>query len=155
MISIPHSPWSDTADQLIVDLQTDVTTGLTETEIKQRLKTYGESVFESSSKNSPLAIFFKQFTSPLIIILCVAVVITALLGEWLDTAIIAFAVLVNAVLGFIQEYKAEQAISNLRSYITHRTRVIRDGHELEIDPRLLVPGAYYKRLTYNCRCKNS
>ena len=140
MISIPHSPWSDTADQLIVDLQTDVTTGLTETEIKQRLKTYGENVFESSSKNSPLAIFFKQFTSPLIIILCVAVVITALLGEWLDTAIIAFAVLVNAVLGFIQEYKAEQAISNLRSYITHRTRVIRDGHELEIDPRLLVPG---------------
>ncbi|MCB9815248.1 HAD-IC family P-type ATPase, partial [Candidatus Nomurabacteria bacterium] len=115
-------------------------TGLTESEAKQRLTKTGENIFESNLAKTSSEIFAGQFKSPLIIILCIAVVITASLGEWLDTSIIAFAVVVNAVLGFIQEYKAEKAITDLRSYITHRTRIIRDGREFEIDPRYLVPG---------------
>lgn len=140
MFNVPHSPWSDGPDELKSQLATDFSKGLEETEAKSRLKQAGENVFESSKEKSPLSIFLQQFTSPLIIILCVAVVITTVLAEWLDTAIIAFAVIVNAILGFIQEYKAEKAIADLRSYITHRTRIIRDGHEFEVDPRFLVPG---------------
>jgi Ca2+-transporting ATPase len=140
MTNVPHSPWSDEVDELSEALKTDCKNGLTEEDAKARLKNYGENIFTSSSEKGPVAILIQQFTSPLIIILCVAVVITAILQEWLDTVIIAFAVLVNAILGFVQEYKAEQAIADLRSYITHRTRVIRDGHEMEIDPRFLVPG---------------
>lgn len=140
MIQTPHNPWSDTTEEIAKSLLTDTTKGLTTSEANTRLGTVGENVFESQKENGPLKIFFRQFTSPLIIILCIAVVITASLQEWLDTIIIAFAVAVNAILGFFQEFKAEKAISDLRSYITHRTRIIRDGRELEIDPRHLVPG---------------
>jgi Ca2+-transporting ATPase len=140
MFNAPHNPWSDSAEALEKSLATNLATGLTEAAAKKRLSISGENVFESGTKNGPLKIFFRQFVSPLIIILCVAVVITAALQEWLDTVIIAFAVIVNAILGFVQEYKAEKAIDSLNSYITHRTRVIRDGREFEIDPRYLVPG---------------
>ncbi|MFT7644745.1 MAG: Ca2+-transporting ATPase [Candidatus Paceibacteria bacterium] len=140
MFNVPHSPWSDETGELKSQLETDFSNGLTDEEAKDRLKQAGENVFESSKEKKALSIFFQQFTSPLIIILCIAVLITTVLGEWLDTAIIAFAVIVNAILGFVQEYKAEKAIADLRSYITHRTRIIREGHELEIDPRFLVPG---------------
>lgn len=140
MFHVPHSPWSEETDQLTSQLATDSNTGLSETVAKNRLRQVGENIFESSKEKGATTIFLQQFTSPLIIILCVAVIITAGLQAWLDTAIIAFAVAVNAALGFVQEYKAEKAIADLRSYITHRTRVIRDGHEFEIDPRYLVPG---------------
>ncbi len=135
-----HNPWSDTPEALAEALQSNLATGITEKESKLRLATSGENVFESQHKQSGLTIFLRQFTSPLIIMLCIAVVITAFLHEWLDTTIIGFAVLVNTLLGFVQEYKAEQAIDDLRSYITHRTRVIRNGKEIEIDPRLIVVG---------------
>ncbi|MCA9360796.1 HAD-IC family P-type ATPase, partial [Candidatus Kaiserbacteria bacterium] len=140
MFTISRSPWSDELSEVQTSLQTDFSTGLTESEAKQRLTKTGENIFESNLAKTSSEIFAGQFKSPLIIILCIAVVITASLGEWLDTSIIAFAVVVNAVLGFIQEYKAEKAITDLRSYITHRTRIIRDGREFEIDPRYLVPG---------------
>jgi len=136
----PTSPWSDTVDETAHILSTDIKTGLANNEAEQRLKQYGANIFEASKTKGPVSIFLHQFISPLIVILCVAVVITAVLQEWIDTIVIAFAVLVNAVLGFVQEYKAEQAISDLRSYITHRTRIIRNGEEMEIDPRYIVPG---------------
>ena len=140
MRSLPHHPWSDPADAIAAKLAVDVEQGLTTDTARERLRIFGENVFESKHARGPLRIFLAQFASPLILLLCLAVIFTALLGEWLDTGIIAFAVMVNAVLGFVQEYKAERAIDDLRSYITHRTRVIRDGREVEIDPHLLVPG---------------
>ncbi len=140
MNTLPTSPWSDTIDETINNLSTSPEKGLSSDEAKNRLRLYGENIFESTKTKGPIKIFLHQFISPLIIILCIAVVITAALQEWLDTIVIAFAVIVNAVLGFVQEYKAEQAISDLRSYITHRTRIIRDGKEIEIDPRYIVPG---------------
>ncbi|MCA9357109.1 cation-transporting P-type ATPase [Candidatus Nomurabacteria bacterium] len=140
MYQKPYNPWSDPLDTIGTQLQTNLEKGLSDDEAKTRLKSSGENIFESTKGKTAIEIFFQQFASPLIIILCVAVAITAYLAEWLDMTIIAFAVIVNAVLGFVQEFKAEKAITDLRSYITHRTRIIRDGHEFEIDPRLLVPG---------------
>lgn len=140
MYKIPHNPWSHEATEIATYLKTNPTNGLSEAEALARLNQNGQNIFSSKNKTGPLSIFLKQFISPLIIILCIAVVITAALQEWLDAIIISFAVLVNAVLGFIQEYKAEKAIDSLHSYITHRTRVIRDGREFEIDSKNLVVG---------------
>ena len=140
MNQLPTSPWSDSIEETLTQLETSLDDGLSETEAQRRLKQFGDNVFESTKTKGPIALFLNQFISPLIIILCIAALVTAALQEWIDTIIISFAVLVNAVLGFVQEYKAEQAISDLRSYITHRTRIIRNGEEMEIDPRHIVPG---------------
>jgi len=140
MFSIPHSPWSDTSDEVAKALDTHISKGLTSEEAERRLSEIGENLFETAKTTSPWKILLHQFASPLIIMLCVAVLITAVLSEWLDSSIIALAIIINAALGFYQELKAEKAIADLRSYIRERTRIIRDGHEIEIDPRLLVPG---------------
>lgn len=135
-----HYPWSKTSEELSHTLTTSLEHGLDQQEAANRLRQYGENNFSVKPKASPYVIFARQFKSPLIIILCIAAVITGALAEWLDTAIIAFAVLVNAALGFAQEYKAEKAIESLRSYITQRTRIVRNGIDQEIDARLIVPG---------------
>lgn len=156
MLNVPHSAWANSTEEITSLLEVNEENGLSDAEVKKRQESFAENVFESSKEKSALSIFIKQFTSPLIIILIVAVVITASLGEWLDTFIIAFAVIVNAILGFIQEFKAEKAITDLRSYITHRTLVIRSGKEIEIDPKFIVPGDILhitrgKRITADAR----
>lgn len=140
MITLPHNPWSDSEEELVEQLQTDVHKGLSDEQVSARLKQFGKNEFRAAVSVGPVKIFIRQFVSPLIIILCIAVLITAALSEWIDTIIIGFAVLVNAVLGFVQEYKAEKAIDSLKSYITERTRVIRNGVDQEVDPQSIVPG---------------
>ncbi len=140
MLSLPRSAWSDNESELLSSLESDVKIGLSTKEVLSRRQQFGTNDFSHAKQTGPIRILAKQFSSPLIIILCIAVVITASLSEWLDTIIIGFAVLVNAVLGFIQEYKAEKAIDSLKTYVTHRSRVIRDGIDREADPRTIVPG---------------
>jgi len=139
-LTIPNDPWARNAETVVTQLQTSQSEGLTSQQAEARAKQFGVNEFAKTKQAAPIKIFIKQFYSPLILILCAAIVLTASLGEWLDTAIISFAVLVNAVLGFIQEFKAERALATLGSYINDRTRVIRDGNETEIDAKLLVPG---------------
>src|SRR6056297_1151654 len=133
--AVPADPWSFEADSLSDLLKSDDQHGLSTAEAGRRLQHYGPNRFEHKKEPAPIKILLKQFSSPLILILCAAVVLTASLQEWLDTIIIGLAVLVNAVLGFVQEYKAERALATLGTYINHRTRVIRDGEEQEIDAR--------------------
>lgn len=140
MQKIPNNTWSLSTPDLVTSLETNPEIGLTSEEAATRLKHFGPNNIETGKKRSAAHIFLKQFASPLIALLCIAVVITGFLGEWIDMSVIAFAVIVNAALGFVQEFKAEKAIADLKSYITHRTRVIRDGREQEIDPSKLVPG---------------
>ena len=75
------SPWSDTIEETAQALSTSPSDGLSDTEAKERLKHYGHNIFEATQVKSPLSILLNQFVSPLIIILCVAVVITATLQE--------------------------------------------------------------------------
>ena len=140
MLTLLAHAWAKNTEETITLLETEPTAGLSSAEAARRLKHFGTNTITAANNRSSARILFGQFISPLILILIAAALLTAFLGEWLDTSIIAFAVIVNAILGFIQEYKAEQAIDSLKSYITHRTRVIRDGKEQEIDPALLVPG---------------
>ncbi|MBD3249824.1 calcium-translocating P-type ATPase, SERCA-type [Candidatus Woesearchaeota archaeon] len=114
--------------------------GLTEKEAKQRLKKYGINELEKRRNISPIQIFIRQFASFIVIILLIAIVISLLLGERLDAIVISIIVVLNGLFGFVQEYKAEKAIEALRKLTALKAKVIRNGKEIEVDSKELVPG---------------
>ncbi|MBU0980088.1 MAG: calcium-translocating P-type ATPase, SERCA-type [Nanoarchaeota archaeon] len=114
--------------------------GLTDEEAKKRLEQYGINEIEKRKKTTPFQIFIRQFTSFIVVILLAAIVISLVIGERLDAIVISIIVVLNGIFGFIQEYKAEQAIEALRKLTALKAKVIRDGKETEIDSKELVPG---------------
>ncbi len=148
-MDILKQPWAINTDEVIVALKT-TKTGLSEEIAKERLKQYGSNTFHSREKKSFFIIFLKQFSSPLIFLLIGASILSLTLGEWIDTGVIIFAVLINISVGFYHEYNAESTLSKLSTYIKDRARVIRDGKEEEIDSALLVPGDIIK-ISYGAR----
>lgn len=124
--------------------------GLNTKEANIRLEKYGENIFHNREKKNIFSIFFRQFRSPMILLLLCASVITAVLSEWIDTVVILAVVFLNIFLGFFHEYYAENTLSKLMTYIKDRIRVIRDNKEQEIDSILVVPGDIVK-LSYGTR----
>ena len=114
--------------------------GLNDNEVSKRLQLYGLNKLVEEEKISRFKILFHQFTSPLIYILLAAAVVTALLKEYIDTSVIMAVVTLNAIIGYIQEYKAEQGVRALRKMLIPRARVLRNGKEKEINSEQLVPG---------------
>ncbi len=141
--------WAEDVDKSLQELSSSHT-GLAETEAKDRLAKYGNNVFKGKEKQNAISLFMKQFLSPLIFLLIGAGTLSAVLGEWIDTIVIIFAVLINVALGFYHEYGAENTLEKLTTYIKDRARVIRDGKEEEIDSGLIVPGDIVK-LSYGTR----
>ncbi len=115
-------------------------TGLSSQEAARLLSQYGKNEITSGKKIRPLEIFLSQFKSFLILILFFAAGLAFLAGERIDTIFILIIILLNAIFGFIQEYKAEKAIAALKNLVVTKVRVIRDGKEIEIDATELVPG---------------
>lgn len=142
-------PWAMTSSETIRELET-TSTGITEKEALVRLSKYGNNTFHAKEKINAATLFLKQFLSPLIFLLLSAGVLTFILGELIETIVIALAVLLNVILGFYHEYHAENTLDKLTSFIKDRARVIRNGHEQEIDSALLVPGDLIK-LSYGSR----
>ena len=142
-------PWAQSADETIQQLKT-TSTGITDKEAGIRLVKYGNNTFHDKEKINALALFLKQFLSPLIFLLIGAGILTSILTEWIETVVIALAVLLNVLLGFYREYHAENTLVKLRTYIKDRARVIRNGKEQEIDSLLLAPGDVIK-LSYGAR----
>jgi len=126
--------------QTIQDLGTDVHRGLTEAEAAKRLAQYGTNELRKEEGISPLALFFGQFKNTLVVILLVAIALSALVGEVVDAAIIAVIVVFVAVLGFIQEYRAERAIEALKKMLSPTISVLRAGREEEVLSKDLVSG---------------
>jgi magnesium-transporting ATPase (P-type) len=114
--------------------------GLSAAESAERLKIHGPNQLEEDPPPHPLVLILRQFKSPLIYILLAATVITLLLEEYLDAAVIAAVLALNAIIGFSQELKAEGAVRALMGLVVPQARVVRDGQEWEIDSRDLVPG---------------
>ena len=114
--------------------------GLSEKEEGARLKKYGPNEITQAKKISPIKIFIEQFHSFVIYILIAALIISLFLGETVDAIVIGVIVVLNAVFGFIQEYKAEKSIEALKKLASLKATVLRDGKEKEIDAKLLVPG---------------
>jgi len=132
--------WSMPTVECAAVLGSDLEKGLSEEEAKRRLETYGRNTIESAGGASAFGIFLRQLLSPLILVLILAAVVTFLIGHYRDTAFILIAVIVNSVLGFWQENKAERALAELRTYLKPRARVIRGTVEKEVDAEELVPG---------------
>jgi Ca2+-transporting ATPase len=142
-------PWSVPYTATITALNTtDI--GLKEEEVEVRLSLYGNNTFHQKEKVKAFYLFLRQFVNPLIFLLVGAAILTSILGEWVNTIVISFAVFLNVFLGFYHEYHAENTLSKLTTYIKDRARVIRNGVEQEIDSSLLVPGDIIK-LSYGTR----
>ncbi len=112
--------------------------GLTEKEASARLKEEGENVLESGRKTNPASIFFRQFKDVMVMILLGATIISVLLGEISDAITIILIVLLNAILGFIQEYRTEHTLEALKSMTSPTAKCYRDGNLKEIDASKLV-----------------
>ena len=131
---------SRTPDELETTLQSNLDRGLTEGEAQQRLVKHGPNELPEAPPVSALTLLLRQFTSVIIWVLIGAAVISGLLQEWVDAAAILAIVLLNAVLGFVQEYRAEQSIAALKKLSITMARVIREGVIRSIPARELVPG---------------
>ena len=134
-----HSFWALPVGKALDVLETTAM-GLSQEDAQRRSYIFGKNVLPTKTKITKLRIFFRQFKSPLILLLIVAGVITLFLRHFNDAAFILGAALVNSFLGFYQENKAEEALIHLKTYIKERVRVFRDNHEIEIDAAELVPG---------------
>ncbi|MDW8323229.1 MAG: cation-transporting P-type ATPase [Burkholderiales bacterium] len=114
--------------------------GLDSAEAAARLARHGRNVLPPPRRRGPLMRFLLQFHNVLIYVLLASALITALMGEFLDSAVIAGVVLINALIGFIQEGKAEAALAAIRGLLAPRAQVLRDGRRQELDAADLVPG---------------
>jgi P-type Ca2+ transporter type 2C len=114
--------------------------GLQEEEVKKRFEQFGPNELQEKERTSILQLIIKQFKDFLVLILIVAAVIAFLSGKMIDVYVIIGVIIVNAAIGFFQEYKAEKSVAALKKLIKHDATVIRDGEEHVIPATKLVPG---------------
>ncbi|MBX9658160.1 MAG: cation-translocating P-type ATPase [Nitrospiraceae bacterium] len=129
-----------TVESLERELGSDVNNGLTEREAEHRLTTVGPNELPEAPPPSPLKILLAQFSSLIVWVLIGAAVVSGLLQEWIDAAAIVAIVVLNAILGFVQEFRAERSLAALRKLSVATARVIREGVVRSIPARELVPG---------------
>ncbi len=114
--------------------------GLTAVEVRTRLGSFGPNRLPPPKRRGPLRRFLSQFRNLLIYVLLIAALVTGLLAHWVDCLVILGVVLVNALIGFLQEGKAERALESIRAMLSLRASVLRDGRRQEIPAEELVPG---------------
>ncbi|HJS20542.1 MAG TPA: HAD-IC family P-type ATPase, partial [Anaerolineales bacterium] len=131
---------SQSIETSIEVLRTQVDTGLSQSEVNARLAQYGPNELVEKGGRTPLKIFWEQLTATMVLILIAAAVIAGLLGDWKNAIAITAIVVLYAILGFIQEYRAEQAIAALKKLSVPNVRVLREGKLQEVSARDLVPG---------------
>lgn len=129
-----------TADETAKVLATSFE-GLTEAEADNRIKIYGRNILEEE-ETSKLKIFLRQFKSVLVYVLFAASILTLVMGEWTDFIVIVFIVIVNSLIGFWQELKAETSLRALKKLTESKVKVIREGQTLIIPSSEIVPGDY-------------
>jgi len=114
--------------------------GLTSTEAGERMAQYGPNQLTEAPRPNFLRLLWEQFNNFIVMLLIVASIVSALLGEWVDASAIIAIVLLNAILGIIQEKRAEEALAALKKLAAPEARVLRDGHHVIVSSRDLVPG---------------
>ncbi len=135
-----HGWYALTPDQVVAALGTDVATGLSSAEVQLRLMQHGPNALADVRRRHPLRILVRQLSDMMVLALLGAAVIAAALGEPQDVAAIVAIVTLNAVLGFVQEYRAERALEALKALGAPSARVRRDGNEDTYRATELVPG---------------
>lgn len=132
--------FSKSQEEVLKEFSICQSSGLTSEEASIRLKKYGMNKLKGKPKKSLISLFLGQLKDMLIYILLTASVITILIREYVDAIIILMVVVLNAIIGVIQEYKAEKAIEALQKMTTPKALVRRDGEVKEINSEELVPG---------------
>ena len=127
-------------EEVIAHLDSDIEKGLSDNEVQHRQIQYGLNELTKHDSDGPLKRFALQFHQPLVYILLSAVVVTLLLNEWVDSAVIFGVVLLNAIIGFVQESKAIRAINALSNTMQSSSTVLRHGKKCSIPAEQLVPG---------------
>ena len=136
----------ESKDRVLGELSSDEESGLTASEASSRLSQYGPNELEKEEKTPLWKRFFEQMADPMVIMLIVAAVISAVTGmiqgesEWADVIIIMAVVIINSVLGVVQEAKSEQALEALQQMSAAQSKVIRDGKMAHLPSAELVPG---------------
>src|SRR5882672_5875826 len=127
-------------DRLVGELETHLENGLTQEQAKERLQKHGPNELQEKPRPGFFSLLFDQFNNFLVIILLVAAVVSLLLGEYIDATAIFVIVALNAIVGVIQESKAEAALAALKKMSAPNAQVMRGGHQLTIVSRELVAG---------------
>jgi len=127
-------------EEVLQELMVDPTTGLTNAEAEKRLAKHGPNKLKGKPKKSVFALFLGQLQDMLIYVLLASSFITILIGEYVDAIIILLVVVLNAVIGVVQEFKAEKALEALQQMTTPKALVRRDGEVKEVSSEELVPG---------------
>src|SRR5277367_1715162 len=128
------------ADEVVRRLKTDAAKGLDASEASQRLSQYGLNRLPEGKKRGPLMRFFAQLNNVLVFVLLAAGFVKLMVGLWLDAGVILGVVIINALLGFIQEGKAEKALDSIRNMLSAEARAVRGGETRLIPAEELVPG---------------
>ncbi|MHA1820787.1 MAG: cation-translocating P-type ATPase [Promethearchaeota archaeon] len=132
--------WTMTIEEVAEKLATDPIKGLDSKEAEERLKKYGLNELRAEEKKPKWKVFLEQFQDTLIYILIIAAIVSALMGEMIDALVIAIIVILNAIIGYIQEGKADTAIEALKNYAAPEATLIREGKQIKIKAREIVPG---------------
>ena len=132
--------WHAASVNEAVTAQKSGSSGLTEAEVRERLVQFGPNRLAPPKRRGSFQRFFGQFHDVLIYVLLGATVVTALLGHWIDAQVILAVVLINAIIGFLQEGKAENALEAIRDMLAPKASVIREGHRQTVPGSELVPG---------------
>lgn len=131
--------WTLPPAELLAALHT-TPQGLQKTEAERRLKQFGPNALKAQRQTTWLWLLLSQFKSPLVLILIFAALISAFVGEWTDAIIVLVVVLGSTLLGFVQEYRASNAVEKLRSQVTIKSSVLRGGQAQTIPSTQVVPG---------------
>ncbi|MEK6737374.1 MAG: cation-transporting P-type ATPase, partial [Planctomycetota bacterium] len=134
-------PWhSLPSDDVIKRLETNITSGLSRTEVESRLRKHGHNQLEEKKGESPFMLFLGQFNNFIVWVLIAAAIVSGFMGEWVDALAIIAIVIINAVIGFAQEYRAEKSLAALQKMAAPFSKVMRDGEACSIPSRDVVPG---------------
>lgn len=134
------TPHARESGEILQELKADPRHGLEQEEARKRVEEHGPNTLTPARKRGPLARFLLQFHNVLIYVLLGAAALTTLMEHWLDAAVIFGVVVINALIGFIQEGKAEKALEAIRKMLSHQAMVLRGGKRVQIAARDLVPG---------------
>jgi len=136
----PVAPYRQPAAEVVHALASDSRHGLAASEAAARLQRHGPNAIKEGRRRGPARMLLDQFTDFMILVLIAAALVSGLIGDLTDTVVILVIVVLNAVIGFIQEYRAEAAIAALRQMAAPHARVLRDGRSQALAATELVPG---------------
>jgi len=132
--------WHHIPQKEILNILYTCEQGLSSSQVQDQRNQHGKNEFPKEHIDGWVSVFFRQFKSPMILILIMAGIVSFILQEWVDVWVIFAAVMLNTLIGFIQEYKANKALEQIQKLVQPRSLVLRDGRDIEILAEDVVPG---------------